>query len=46
MESMLLNGNLTTVFISERLHQNHEEVKPFEGISCSGTAERLRQIDL
>ena len=43
MKSMLLNGNLTTVFISERLHHNHEEVEPFEGISSNGTAERFRQ---
>ena len=46
MKSMLLNGNLTTIFISERLHHNHEEVEPFEGISSNGTAERFRQNDL
>ena len=46
MKSMLLNGILTTVFISERLHHNHEEVEPFEGISSNGTAKRFRQNDL
>ena len=46
MKSMLSKRNLTTVFISEQLHHNHEEVEPFEGISSNGTAKRFRQNDL